>query len=257
MSREVEGPRQCRRAVAGAGVTGVAVALALVLVLALVLAGCSGGGGRGGGGPGGRAGAPTATVTPGPATPERVAVQPGDLSPRFHRCDFSGDVDSYIAAFKEVNPSTYQSLTQTWRQLQAAGATGGYFAVYGDADVACNDVLGKATDHDESLHDDPKGHPTTVWSFVARYRDAEAAAAAYRADVFGQTHLKDQAFEVVEGEPTGLGPNSTVGTNQADAPVRQAVWQNTDFTVFYGSENLQPLDSERVTSAIDGRIARR
>lgn len=188
--------------------------------------------------------------------PERVALQLEDLPEGFQRCSFSGDIDTYMENFRQASPDIYQGLRRTWEQLQASGATDGYYAFYGDSQTACDSVLNVPGDHDD-LHDpqNPGGHPITVFSFVTRYEDEAAAATVYLTNVFGQSRLGSPQYDVVVAEPTGLGPNATVASSQGGpTPVWQAVWQAKAFTVFFGSENLHALDARAALDAIHGRM---
>lgn len=193
-----------------------------------------------------------------PGSAQRVAVQLADLPPGFQLCDFSGEIETYIENHKGGRPATYQGLVSTWDKLKSMGAVGGYYAVYGDGDDACNFVIGRPTSEDPmgpGAHDDnARGHPTTVFSFVTIYRDEPAAANTYESGLFGQDRLGPPAYQVVRGEPTGLGPNSVVATNQASAPETNAVWQSKAYTVFLGSENLKGSEPQTVIDNVYKRI---
>lgn len=195
-----------------------------------------------------------------PGTPQRVAVQAADLPPGFHLCDYSGEIDTYIEANrKEGRPGAADELQKTWDELKSKGATDGYYGVYGDGDVACNFVIGRPTSEDPmgpGAHaDNARGHPTTIFSFVVRYRDEAAAAATYESGLFGQDNLTAPEYTVVKGAPTGLGPNSVVASNKASAPLTNALWQSKGFTVFFGAENLRGSEPEAVLDNIQQRIS--
>lgn len=193
-----------------------------------------------------------------PGSPQWVAAQLGDLPPRFHLCDFSGDIETYIENHKGGRAGTYQSLVSTWNKLKSMGATEGYYAVYGDGNDACDFVIGRPTTEDPmgpGAHDDnARDHPSTVFSFVAMYRDEPAAAATYETGMFGQDSLGPPAYQVVRGDPTGLGPNSVVASNNASAPVTNAVWQSKSFTVLFGAENLKGSEPQTAIDNIYKRI---
>jgi hypothetical protein len=198
---------------------------------------------------------PTVTEAGEPGSPQRVGLQLGELPSGFRLCDFSGEIGAYIENHKTGRKQTYDSLVSTWAKLQSMGATEGYYAVYGDSATACDFVIGRSTVHDPGLHEDnARGHPTTAYTFVARYRDEAAAAEVYTSDTFGQKGLRPPQFDVVTGEPTGLGPNSVVASNKASQPVTRAVWQARSFTVVYGSENLKGSEPDALLDAVYGRI---
>jgi len=228
----------------------------LVVVSGALLAGCSDSKASGGG----AIGASTTAVASQPAagapgSTQRVAVQLGDLPPGFRSCDFAGEITSYIENHKGGRQSTYQNLVSTWEELKSMGAVEGWYAVYGDGAAACDFMIGRPTPHGADLHDDnARGHPSTVFTFVARYTDEAAAASTYGSGLFGQDNLRAPQFEVVRGDPTGLGPNSVVASNRASAPVTRAIWQAKAFTVVYGSENLKGSEPQAVLDAVYGRI---
>lgn len=191
------------------------------------------------------------------STTEAVAVQLADLPAGFHQCPYSGDMDALLANIRSINPQTFQSSSATWERLKGAGATEGYAAYYGDNDMACDNLI-KPRDQrqfgDEEEH--IRNHPRMVFSFVIRFPDAAAAAAAFRADYFGQSQLKQQvAFDTVEGEATRLGVNSVTSSSQGSPiQIRQAVWQKGAFNVFFGSTAIEVRESEIATKAMDARI---
>ncbi len=182
-----------------------------------------------------------------------IAVQQSDLPSPSIRCDFSGDVQTYIQRLKDAGSGSYESVAQTWLQLQEKGATAGYMVFWGDAQPACDSIISSSNTMD---HSGGNMHPSLTFSLVVRYQTPENAEAAYSADIFGQTKLTPTpTFEVTTGAETGLGPNSVVGfTRTAPIPLHQAIWQNSTVTVFYGSENI-PLDkSKQVTESVNRRI---
>jgi len=195
------------------------------------------------------------STTPASADPSLVgiAVQQADLPEPSIKCSFSGDMETYLRQLKDAKSEAYASVLQTWTQLQGKGATAAYIAYWGDARPACDSVISPPASMD---HGGGTKHPTTTFSFVVRYKSPESADDAYKADIFGQSKLKEAPnYEVTSGAATGLGANSVVGlTPKASIPLHQAVWQNGSVTVYYGSENL-PLDkSKQVTDSINRRI---
>jgi len=208
---------------------------------------------------------PPRPAAPGPAAPggaaaapvdpslEGIAVQRADLPEPSVKCSFSGDMETYLKALKDAKSGSYDSVAQTWKQLQEKGAIAAYSAWWGDAQPACDSVVSPSNSMD---HGGGSTHPTTTFSFVVRYNSPDSAASAYSANIFGQSSLKGMPnYEVTTGSETGLGENSTVGlTPKGTITLHQAIWQNETVTVYYGSENL-PLDkSKQVTESVNRRI---
>ncbi|MGH7702065.1 MAG: hypothetical protein ACREMO_03165 [Gemmatimonadales bacterium] len=166
-------------------------------------------------------------------------------------------MEAFLANIRSVNPDTFQSSSATWERLKSSGATGGYAAYYGDNDQACDNLI-KPRDQrhfgDEEEH--IRNHPRMVFSFVIQFGDPAAADAAFRADLFGQSQLKEQvAFDTREGEGTRLGPNSVTSASQGSPiQIRQAVWQKGRFNAFFGSTAIEVRESELVTRAMSSRI---
>lgn len=190
------------------------------------------------------------------ATAETVAVRRSDLPGDFVRCSFAGEIRAYMENFKS-NPRMYEGLTTTWRNLEATGAVAGWYSTFASNEATCASMQGQPNTHPPEAHDpaNPQGHPSEVFTFVTQYKDEASAQAAYQNDVFGQSGLGGGGAKVVVGDLTGLGPNSAVSFSPGGGtPVRQGVWQNKAFTVFFGTEALSAGESERVTSAVNSRI---
>ncbi|MGH9023182.1 MAG: hypothetical protein ACRDV9_08800, partial [Acidimicrobiia bacterium] len=129
---------------------------------------------------------------------------------------------------------------------------------YGDTDRACDNLVKPPGQRylGESEEEHFRHHPITALGFVVQFPDPATAVRAYKADYFGQSKLKSQvAFDVADGAPTGLGPNS-ITSNSQGAPIenRQAIWQGGRFNVFFASTAIERRQSELATRAIDARM---
>jgi hypothetical protein len=207
------------------------------VLLMIVLAGCSRG-----------AGAPKDKLVGAPATAQYAAAQSSDLPKGMSRCEYSAPIDDYIANIVKMGAKS-DAVTGTWKQLQDAGAVEGYVAVYAEAPDACRSWV---------VNNAPDSRPTAsriVSTFVVRFRDAPAAEAAFRADIFKQSQLKNaQGLRVLIGQATGLGPYAAVGADESSVPTaHQAVWQKVSFIVLFNGRNLTRAEFEAATSAENRR----
>jgi hypothetical protein len=164
---------------------------------------------------------------------------------------------TFLGNIRSLNPETFASSSETWEALEKAGATGGYAGYYGDNQSACDNLIKPAGERDFGDEEEHiRHHPKMVFNFVVEFPDQAAAATAYRADLFGQSGLRDDAFDVVEGDPTGFGPNAITSTSEGSPiQIRQAVWQQERFNIFFGSTALDLRESDLVTKAINRRAA--
>lgn len=221
-----------------------------VLTGVMALSGACGESGGSGGGDakpsGGKDGKPAA---------EMVALQAPDLPPEMKRCDFTGEMEAHIAAVQGINPRTAAALRSRWQKQQIAGATSGYVAYYGSDDETCGRVF-LPPEQRMVPRVGEMDHRALAFTFVVEFRDEAAAKTAYEVDLFGQSNLKkESALVVTEGITTGLGPNSISSTTQgSELAVRQAVWQNKTFNVFFGSTAMDLAASQAATRAVNSRI---
>ncbi|MGQ0744467.1 MAG: hypothetical protein ACT4OS_09065 [Acidimicrobiales bacterium] len=224
--------------------------IALAALALEVLSGC------GRGGPGGRV--QESSARGGAAsTPEAVAIQIGDLPTGFEKCSYSGSIDSYLAAIRDVDPITHSSLADRWGRLKAAKATAGYAAFFADSQAACTTFMLPIDQRNFGSEEDHIAqHPRIASSFVFRFVDDASARSAFAADYFGQSALADEiAMDVAVGTDTRLGPNSiSVATQGSPIQIRQAVWQKSAWNVLFRSAAIERKASENVTAAIDLRM---
>src|ERR1700694_4872656 len=78
--------------------------------------------------------------SPSGPTAATIAVQPGDLPSDMHKCDLSGDIDSFLAKSKTKDPNTYTSTKAEWDSAKQKGATAGYTAFYTDSTAHCASI---------------------------------------------------------------------------------------------------------------------
>jgi hypothetical protein len=184
-------------------------------------------------------------------TVSSVSVQPGDLPSGMHRCDISGDINTYLNSIKTKDPSTYASTKGQWDAAQKNGATAAQVVFYTDSVANCASVESKASNISGATY-------KLVVNFVIQFKDAASAATGYSSGtIFGinQKTLKAGGAPVVEGTKTGLGANSLVlSATIANQIFYIAVWQNKAFMVIVGIINLDSATGKKVADAENKRI---
>jgi hypothetical protein len=205
------------------------------MVALLVLAAC------GGSGPGGSSG-PTATT---------IAVQPGDLSSDMHKCDLSGDIDSFLTKSKTKDPNTYTSTKSEWDSAKQKGATSAYTAFYTDSAAHCTTIESNTTDISSATY-------KLVVNFVIQFKDEATAGKGYTTEsIFGfsASSLKSGGAPVVEGTKTGLTANSIVlSIAISTQSFYVAEWQNKSFMVILAILNIDTATCKKVAQAENSRI---
>lgn len=190
-------------------------------------------------------------------TADRVALQAQDLPAGTGRCDYSGPIEGYISYVEGINDDTYRSVSATWARLMALGATEGYASFFGSTPEACANLLipqdqRRFVDEEEHII----RHPRMAFSLVFGFADAAAAEAAYQADVFGQSAMRNRATMLIEeGTTTGLTPNAIVNTSKG-APIqtRQVVWQQGRFNVLFATTAIDVAPSAQASAAMAARM---
>lgn len=205
------------------------------MVALLMLAAC------GGNGPGGTSG-PTASS---------IAVQPGDLSSDMHKCDLSGDIDSFLNKSKTKDPNTYTSTKAEWDSAKQKGATSAYTAFYTDSAAHCTSIESNATDISSATY-------KLVVNFVIQFKDEASASKGYTTEsIFGfsASSLKSGGAPVVEGTKTGLTANSIVlSIAISTQSFYVAEWQNKSFMVILAILNIDTATCKKVAQAENSRI---
>lgn len=184
-------------------------------------------------------------------TAASVAVQPADLPSGMHKCDISGDINSFLDKSKTKDPSTYTSTKSEWDAAQKAGASAAYAAFYTDSTAHCTSMESNTSDISTATY-------KLVVNFAIQFKDEASAAKGYTTETifgFSASSLKSGGAPVLEGTATGLGANSIVLTiSVANQSFYVAVWQHKAFMVILAALNIDPAASRKVATAENGRI---
>ena len=194
-------------------------------------------------------GTPSATSS-GP-TASSVSVQPGDVPTDMHKCDLSGDIDSFLNKSKTKDPNTYTSTKSEWDAAQKQGATAAYAAFYADSTAHCTSIESNSSDISTATY-------KLVVNFVIQFKDEASASKGYTDEsIFGfsASSLKSGGSPVVEGTKTGLTANSIVlSISVANQSFYVAVWQNKAFMVILAILNIDMATGKKVAVAENSRI---
>jgi hypothetical protein len=194
-------------------------------------------------------GTPSATSS-GP-TASSVSVQPGDLPTDMHKCDLSGDIDSFLNTSKTKDPNTYTSTKSEWDAAQKQGATSAYATFYADSTAHCTSIESNSSDISTATY-------KLVVNFVIQFKDEASASKGYTSEsIFGfsASSLKSGGAPVVEGTKTGLTVNSIVlSISVASQSFYVAVWQNKAFMVILAILNIDTATGKKVAVAENSRI---
>jgi hypothetical protein len=194
-------------------------------------------------------GTPAATSS-GP-TASSISVQPGDVPTDMHKCDLSGDIDSFLSKSKTKDPNTYTSTKSEWDAAQKQGATAAYAAFYADSTAHCTSIESNSSDISAATY-------KLVVNFVIQFKDEASASKGYTSEsIFGfsASSLKSGGAPVVEGTTTGLTANSIVlSIAVATQSFYVAVWQNKAFMVILAVLNIDTATSKKAALAENSRI---
>jgi len=206
------------------------------IALLLVIAAC----GPVGGGSG--TSAPTASS---------VALKLGDLPSGMHRCDISGDINSYLKKIQTSDPTTYASTKAHWDAAQKGGATAADVELYTDSTAHCTNLATNGAQIGSATY-------KLAVDFVFQFKDEASAATGYSSDsIFGFSvaSLKSSVLPTTEGTATGLGKTSIVlSFALSDQAVYLAVWQNKQFMSILGVFNIDAATDKKIAQAVNGRI---
>jgi hypothetical protein len=184
-------------------------------------------------------------------TPATIAVQPGDLPADMHKCDLSGDIDSFLAKSKTKDPNTYTSTKSEWDSAKSKGAAAAYTAFYTDSAAHCTSIESNTTDISSATY-------KLVVNFVIQFKDEASASKGYTTEsIFGfsASSLKSGGAPVVEGTQTGLTKNSIVlSIAISTQSFYVAEWQNKAFMVILAILNIDTATCKKVAQAENGRI---
>ena len=184
-------------------------------------------------------------------TAATIAVQPGDLPSDMHKCDLSGDVDSFLNKSKTKDPNTYTSTKSEWDSAKQKGATAAYTAFYTDTTAHCASIETNSSDISSATY-------KLVVNFVVQFKDEASASKGYTSEsIFGfsASSLRSGGAPVVEGTKTGLSANSIVlSIAVASQSFYVAVWQNKVFMVILAILNIETATCKKVAQAENSRI---
>lgn len=193
-------------------------------------------------------GNPIAASGPTAAT---IAVQPADLPSDMHKCDLSGDIDSFLNKSKTKDPNTYTSTKTEWDSAKQKGATAAYTAFYTDSTAHCTTIESNSSDISSATY-------KLVVNFVIQFKDESSASKGYTSEsIFGfsASSLKSGGAPVVEGTATGLTTNSIVlSISISNQSFYVAVWQNKNFMVILAILNIDTATCKKVAQAENARI---
>jgi hypothetical protein len=193
----------------------------------------------------------TSSILPSAPTAATVAVQPADLPSDMHKCDLSGDIDSFLNKSKTKDPNTYTSTKTEWDSAKQKGATAAYTAFYTDSTAHCASIESNTSDISSATY-------KLVVNFVIQFKDEASANKGYTSEsIFGfsASSLKSGGAPVVEGTATGLTKNSIVlSISVSNQSFYVAVWQNKTFMVILAILNIDTPTSKKVAQAENARI---
>ncbi len=186
------------------------------------------------------------------ATPQGIALQPGDL-PGMQRCAVSGDVISVLNAEKSQGSPAYDVNATEWEQWKVQGAIDAYFAVYGQTSADC-----------AAASDSSTGAPTSgvMAGLVVEFKDTGGAARNFQREstLLGLGPRDIRFIELAGGTTTfgtatGLGRDSVVGTALvAGAHYYVAAWQNSRFQSEFLGYDMAYADADNAVHEMDHRI---
>jgi hypothetical protein len=193
----------------------------------------------------------TSAISPSGPTAATVAVQPADLPSDMHKCDLSGDIDSFLNKSKTKDPNTYTSTKTEWDSAKQKGATAAYTAFFTDSTAHCASIESNSSDISSATY-------KLVVNFVIQFKDEASASKGYTSEsIFGfsASSLKSGGAPVVEGTATGLTKNSIVlSISVSNQSFYVAVWQNKTFMVILAILNIDTATCKKVAQAENARV---
>ncbi len=186
-------------------------------------------------------------------TASTVAAQQGDVPAGMVRCDLTGDIAGFLDEEKTADPSNYQSTKSQWDDAKAKGATAAYVAIFADSKAHCDAIKTSGSDVGAATY-------KVVVNFVIQFKDQSSAAKAYTGGTIfniSATDLKKNASstDLVEGDKTGLSPNSVViDTLVTNQKYYIAVWQKDQFVVILAIKNVDSASAKKVATSENSRI---
>jgi hypothetical protein len=184
----------------------------------------------------------------GPANPQDVAAQPGDLPSGLQRCAESGDINTFLKNTKSQNPQTATDVQNQWKNLQNKGATDGYVQVFSDNKAECTSLFGVGRTGERNFK--------LAFNIVFKFKDESSAMKAYESGALGITpkNAKSQPG-VTEGNATGLGNNSVTFTETfGNQPLYLGFWQNKSFDILLLTVNIANGEAKQAATRINQRV---
>lgn len=186
------------------------------------------------------------TFPPGPRAPapDQVALRQSDLPSGWARCSWSGGIDGYLGALRQRDPASAQQVQQSWDALKDRGAQSAQVTGFSQGGQHCDPAPGTGA-----------GPSATSW--VAGYRDTDAAKAGYRQGVLGfptPTEEREQPGLQV-GVATGFGVDAwTLAQTQPASPIYLAWWREGSLTAFLVTVGFDADASRAAAMKMDGRM---
>jgi hypothetical protein len=187
-----------------------------------------------------------------PATPQSVALQPGDV-PAMQRCATTGAVDAVLQQEKADGSLDYDRHATEWEQWKQQGAKAAYFAVFGATVADCVAASAAGTGA-------PRGG--LMVGLVVEFKNATLASHNFQRDstLMG---LGPQDIRFIElangtttfGTATGLGPASVIGSGLvAGSNYFVAMWQNKSFESDFIGYDVADADADQAVHNMNRRI---
>jgi hypothetical protein len=192
----------------------------------------------------------SSSVAAGPSAAS-VALQSSDLPSGMHKCDVSGDIQTFLNNIKSKDASTYSSTKAEWDSAQKAGATAAQVVFFADTAEHCTGVASSSSQLASTTY-------KLAVSFVIQFKDEASAVKGYNTEkIFGfsKDSLSTSGVPAMQGKDTGLGPNSVAITiSVANQSFYVAAWQNKAFMVILVLLNTDSAASKKAALAVNGRI---
>lgn len=178
-------------------------------------------------------------------TPDQVTLRQSDVPGGWARCSWSGGIDGYLGALRQRDPASAQQVQQSWNALKGRGAQSAQVTGFSQGGQHCDPAPGAGA-----------GPSATSW--VAGYRDTDAARAGYRQGVLGfPTPTQDREQPGLQvGVATGLGIDAwTLAQSQPSPQIYLAWWREGSLTAFLVTVGLGADQSRALAMKIDGRMS--
>jgi len=188
--------------------------------------------------------------TPAPSA-SSVALKVSDMPSGMHRCDLSGDINSYLKKIQTSDPTTYASTKSHWDSAQKGGATAADVEFYTDSTAHCTGLESNGSQIGSATY-------KLAVNFVFQFKDEASAATGYSSEsIFGFSvkQLKQSQVPVTEGTASGLGKNSIVLTIAIPPQTFYvSVWQNKQFLSILAFFNVDAATDKKIALAENARI---